>query len=535
MKRRAAAWLLCLCLVAGAGPSVRAGHDPAGEEEYTAVSTPADLLAIAQAPDGRYRLTANIDMTGVEWIPIPFSGTLDGAGYTIANLSVRQTGSDTEETVDGNDKRYSTEFAGLFSTVTGAVIRDLHLLGADIQVETDAHCFLGGLAGYIQDAEITGCSVDGCLSLYGANVMSGVGGIAGFGSGTIRDSSARVTLVFRDQSQGLRCEQFMGGLLACGNGVLEGSSVDIDGYVSCRGYVHNGGLVGMFYQYDKQEPVGRITGCSVDGVITFYEDNPDRRAYCAAFGGELLTYPAAMEGNTESFTRNETFDYTVTLLPESCAQPEYTETVVLPSCAQWGYTAHTCAGCGYVWKDAYTPPAHEPGDWQIVQPATLEESGLRARVCLLCGATVEEEILPPHVAGQWEVAVQPTYEAPGLRQLLCVDCGWVLEEEEIPALVPVSACRLSQEALSLRYKESAGLTVQVEPEDAADPSVVWSSSDPSVATVDASGTVLAVGRGQAVITCSSADGFASSSCAVSVGYSLGQWLIVILLFGWLWY
>lgn len=54
------------------GPSVRAGHDPAGEEEYTAVSTPADLLAIAQAPDGRYRLTANIDMTGVEWIPIPF-------------------------------------------------------------------------------------------------------------------------------------------------------------------------------------------------------------------------------------------------------------------------------------------------------------------------------------------------------------------------------------------------------------------------------------------------------------------------------
>lgn len=68
---------------------------------------------------------------------------------------------------------------GLFSTVTGAVIRDLHLLGADIQVETDAHCFLGGLAGYIQDAEITGCSVDGYLSLYGANVMSGVGGSPG--------------------------------------------------------------------------------------------------------------------------------------------------------------------------------------------------------------------------------------------------------------------------------------------------------------------------------------------------------------------
>lgn len=71
-------------------------------------------------------------------------------------------------------------------------------------------------------------------------------------------------------------------------------------------------------------------------------------------------------------------------------------------------------------------------------------------------------------SGRW--AVQPTYEAPGLRQLLCADCGWVLEEEEIPgagAGIGLAAC--PRRALSLRYKESAGLTVQVEPEDAGRP------------------------------------------------------------------
>ena len=48
------------------------------------ISTPAQLLYLAGkwkdgAPrDGHYVLTADIDMTGVDWQPIAFSGTLDG-------------------------------------------------------------------------------------------------------------------------------------------------------------------------------------------------------------------------------------------------------------------------------------------------------------------------------------------------------------------------------------------------------------------------------------------------------------------------
>lgn len=543
MKRikRLPALLLSLCLVLTLAPAARAADIPEG---YTAVSTAQELAAIAQDPAGSYILTADIDLGGTDWTPLSFSGVLDGNGHTLYNLRVRTVGTETAETVDGNDKRYDTAFAGLFSVLRGAEVRDLTLLGADIAVETDQNCFSAGLAGYMEDSTLTGCRVYGRIFLYTSSVMVGTGGLAGFGSGTLRDCGADVTLVFADRSTGIRCEQFMGGLLACGNAVLDGCSSRLDGYDSCHGYVHDGGLVGMFYCYDKTAERGSITNCASSGMITFFEDNPDRRAYCSAFVGEPLTAPGGMTGNTDAFTRNEVFDYSAELSPEKCASPVYTEAVTEADCtrsaagddyAGWGYTAHTCSGCGYTWRDTYTAPVHEPGEWQITREATYTDSGERARYCTRCGALLETETIAPHVAGDWQTVREPTYTEPGLRERYCTDCGELLESEELPTLIPVSVCTLSAAALTLRYRDRSVLTAAVEPGDAYDTAVVWSSSDESVVTVDQTGALAAVGRGTAVVTCASADGFASASCAVTVRYAVWQWLIVILLFGWLWY
>jgi hypothetical protein len=60
----------------------------AEEEAYTEISTPEGLAAIADNPDGSYILSGNIDMKGIDWTPLSFSGRLDGDGYTIYNLSV---------------------------------------------------------------------------------------------------------------------------------------------------------------------------------------------------------------------------------------------------------------------------------------------------------------------------------------------------------------------------------------------------------------------------------------------------------------
>ena len=90
---------------------------------------------------------------------------------------------------------------------------------------------------------------------------------------------------------------------------------------------------------------------------------------------------------------------------------------------------------------------------------------------------------------------------------------------------------ITEDSLNLKYKSTQKLNATVTGEPSAKP--VWSSSDPSVATVDADGNVTATGRGSAVITASY--GNLSDSCEVTVSYSFGQWLIMILLFGWIWY
>ena len=99
----------------------------------------------------------------------------------------------------------------------------------------------------------------------------------------------------------------------------------------------------------------------------------------------------------------------------------------------------------------------------------------------------------------------------------------------------VEGISLNRDNLSLRYKSSTYLTAAVDPENADDKTVVWSSSDPGKVSVDSSGRVTGTGRGTAIITARTVDGGYTSACRVTVNYSFWQWLIVILLGGWLWY
>jgi hypothetical protein len=65
--------------------------------------------------------------------------------------------------------------------------------------------------------------------------------------------------------------------------------------------------------------------------------------------------------------------------------------------------------------------------------------------------------------------------------------------------------------------DTVQLTAVVEPEDATDKSVTWSSSDKSVATVDETGLVTAKGDGAATITVTTTDGNFTDSIKVVVG------------------
>lgn len=84
-----------------------------------------------------------------------------------------------------------------------------------------------------------------------------------------------------------------------------------------------------------------------------------------------------------------------------------------------------------------------------------------------------------------------------------------------PTPVLVSGISLSQASAILEIGGGFTLTATVVPANAANASVSWSSSNPGVATVNASGRVTATGSGTAVITASC--GGYSAYCTVSVG------------------
>ena len=85
--------------------------------------------------------------------------------------------------------------------------------------------------------------------------------------------------------------------------------------------------------------------------------------------------------------------------------------------------------------------------------------------------------------------------------------------EKAGADVPATGVTLDKTELSLTEGESATLTATVEPENATDKAIVWTSSDNAVATVE-NGVVTAVKAGTATIT--AACGAAADTCTVTV-------------------
>ena len=492
--------LFCI-LIALSAPAAAFAEQGASAE--IPVSNAEDLSKLREDPNGSFVLTDDIDMSGIDWVPLAFSGTLNGNGHAVYNLTVNTMGEAHAETLDGNAKVYDSVFAGFFSVLDGGSVRDLTLRGVDISVESELHCFAGTLAGYMKNAVIENCTImDARVSITPLckpddtkrrSCNSGVGGVAGFGSGSIRNCTVNTVLIFDDRcDSSLKVEEFLGGVLSCGNADKVNCTVGINGFAACRGYAHNGGLVGMFYQFDKADPLGEIKNCTVSGSVTFFEDNRDRRAYCQPYVGELLTWPR-ITGCSNSFKNNETRDYTMTPSPEKCQTPSYTETETAADCSHPGYTTHKCSVCGNTWNDSFVLPEHVPGEWTVVSAPEGGKDGLKRQTCSRCGKVLGEEVL-----------------------------------------AAVQAVSILPESMDLKYKDEAEIKAAVSPEDAVYDALVWSSSDESVAVFE-NGRIRAVGRGTAVITCATQDGFAKGSCTVNVGYSFGQWVIKILLFGWIWY
>ena len=124
---------------------------------YTKIASAADLLKMKNS-DGKFYLTKDIDLKGYgewnEWIT--FSGTLDGNGYCIKNLT-------------------STQY-GLFYALSGATVRDLGLTDVKIK-SSDKH--VGALTRKCLNTKVENCYVTGFVESTDPNGVAA--GLIGFG------------------------------------------------------------------------------------------------------------------------------------------------------------------------------------------------------------------------------------------------------------------------------------------------------------------------------------------------------------------
>lgn len=92
--------------------------------------------------------------------------------------------------------------------------------------------------------------------------------------------------------------------------------------------------------------------------------------------------------------------------------------------------------------------------------------------------------------------------------------------------------------ISVSYKGTTKIEPDVKFVGDVDYTVEYSSSNESIATVDKDGNVTATGTGEAEITVTVTDEYGNvveDTCTATVSYVWWQWLIIIFLFGWIWY
>ncbi len=149
------------------------------------IYSPEQLTAISQYPDRVYRLGSDITLSE-EWTPIEnFSGILDGNGYCINGLEIK------------ND----ITNAGLFAVLDGGTVRNLTIY-ADIQVKMNA----GAVAGQNLNGTIRNCTAAGTVMAKTNNA----GGIAGINRGIIRDClSAQYSVSASSYAGGIAGQNYM--------------------------------------------------------------------------------------------------------------------------------------------------------------------------------------------------------------------------------------------------------------------------------------------------------------------------------------
>ena len=291
-------------------------------EDPWQISTAEQLYRIHDDLTAHYILTADIDLSAYEnWTPIgafqslsdapedaevphpdyAFTGTFNGDGHTISNLTVSSD---------------APMGAGLFGCAAGtengaAYIRNFTLKNVNVS----GFYLVGGAVGL----QFMNCPVSD-IHLVGENTltgMQGIGGIVGTGFDLISNCSATVNIIVQGDdgacagliaggttmSSVKNCEVTGGKITADGNatwgfgalcgapwGAAEITDCKVSGTVITVSGENNrlvGGLVGFGGTYDPTAPA-QITGCTVEDVTIIVSETTDSVGGLIGAGKEMM-------------------------------------------------------------------------------------------------------------------------------------------------------------------------------------------------------------------------------------------------------
>lgn len=243
-------------------------------EAQTEIGNKDQLIAFATSVNdgtfgsGSASLTADIDLKGVVWTPIgsstvPFTGTFDGQGHTISNLTITATGL----------------YAGLFGRVgSTGIVKNVNISSGTIAVSTDP----GELASYhgaivgLNEGTVIGCFNSALVNGY-SYIHARIGGIVGENQGSIQNCY-NTGEVYSGQS-----EVFIGGITGNNNSgsvqnCFMSSEVNKNGikyHYPVYGNNNSGTVTGCFYStgYTTDVPLPIALVDNADNSSTLSGDN----------------------------------------------------------------------------------------------------------------------------------------------------------------------------------------------------------------------------------------------------------------------
>ena len=534
-----------------------------GEKEFV-LNSAEQLRGLAQLVNGTeekqpisfegctVKLSKDIDLNNINWTPIgdtastPFKGIFDGQGYSISKLFISKEIPQEQSTVP-------EIYEGFFGYVEGSSpelktsLKNINLKDVDISVTHEGgeplrisspYPGIGGLAGKSRNVDITNCTIEdekiitevGCTGgLVGtaisgnvtkckvsadinsnSNILSesGLGGIAA----SILNGNAEF-LTYKGTISG--CEKYVAGIAGrISNGNISNCGTEKNTKIEVTSFqASTAGIVGYLSQTTEQ----KLEQCVNNAEISYTEEGT------GGMSGGIACFPdSGAKGTIEKCINygNVSGGTVAGIAPMKITSSN--QTVELNYCANYGKITGKSNGTPNVGALVISGNSKKPA---IVKNSYTLNEGLENPIAsrnLRVGA-VYANVIYANDGGKIPVSDSETiegitgYSAAQFKDRTVVDAlntndgvdeiVWYqnTDNPDLAFNMTVTTDINVPETLNVTLGKTMKLQASVTPEDATNKTLVYTSSDETVATVKEDGTVSGLKEGTADITVKAMD------------------------------